>query len=136
ARARRALEATRDRARRELDRDVLVIHEEGRWFRAPGANEGVSLRRRRALGPILGALGQARRQQPGRALAIDALVAAGWPSERVMARAGIDRVYNAVATLRRLGLRDAILRRDNGYLLDPDTELVMTREELDLSAHG
>ena len=46
-----------------------------------------------------------------------------WPGQRALQKAAADRVYNAVATLRRLGL-DAVLRRqDDGYLLDPDVAI-------------
>jgi hypothetical protein len=48
-------------------------------------------------------------------------------AERVLAKAGIDRVYNAVATLRKMGLRDAIIRRDEGYLIDPKANFVFAR---------
>ena len=41
-----------------------------------------------------------------------------------MPEAGTERVYTAVATLRRLGLRKLLLQRDDGYLLDPEVELV------------
>ena len=43
------------------------------------------------------------------------LLRAGWPGERVVARAGANRVYNALATLRSIGLRDVIERVDSGY---------------------
>ncbi|MEM6991151.1 MAG: hypothetical protein AAF721_11655 [Myxococcota bacterium] len=35
------------------------------------------------------------------------------------ARAGANRVYVALTTLRKLGLRDYLLSQDDGYLLDP-----------------
>jgi predicted ATPase len=125
--ARDALERARERARRGLVASALVVEAEGRWFRLPGAEHEVSLRRRRALGQILAALAEARHREPGAAVPIDALVRAGWPAERVLAKAGIDRVYNAVATLRRMGLRDALIRRDEGYLIDPQANFVLAR---------
>jgi hypothetical protein len=50
---------------------------------------------------------------------LDALLQAGWPGERVVPSAGANRVYVALTTLRKLGLRHFLLSRDDGYLLDP-----------------
>jgi hypothetical protein len=60
-----------------------------------------------------------REASPGTPLDVAALVQAGWPGERVLHDAGTSRVYTAIAQLRREGLRDILLRRDDGYLLDP-----------------
>ena len=49
---------------------------------------------------------------------MDALIACGWPGERIVAKSGASRVYVALSTLRKLGLRDLLLSRDDGYLLD------------------
>jgi hypothetical protein len=49
----------------------------------------------------------------------DELLEAGWPGERVGPEAGFARVRNALSTLRKMGLRDVLLTRDDGYLLDP-----------------
>lgn len=54
---------------------------------------------------------------------MDALIAAGWPGERMLSKAGATRVYTAIASLRRLGLRDSLLRDDRGYLLRPDVPI-------------
>lgn len=97
----------------------LVIATEGLWFRAPGASETVKLHRRRPLARVLDALVHGRQRSPGGAVPIDTLIARGWPGERVLASAGAERVYAAIATLRKLGLRDVLLRQDDGYLLDP-----------------
>ncbi len=49
---------------------------------------------------------------------------AGWPRERVGHLAAKNRVHVAVSTLRKLGLRDVLLSRDDGWLLDPHVALV------------
>jgi len=49
----------------------------------------------------------------------DALLAAGWPGERVSAEAGMQRVRVAVSTLRKLGLGAVIETVEGGYRLDP-----------------
>jgi predicted ATPase/serine/threonine protein kinase len=91
----------------------------GRWFVAPGAGERVSLERRRALRRILKALIDRRLGAPGSALSQEDLLGIGWPGEKVRHDAGMLRVYNALSTLRKLGLRELLLSRDDGYLIDP-----------------
>jgi hypothetical protein len=58
----------------------------------------------------------------------DALLAAGWPGERILPDAATNRLYVAIATLRKLGLRDVLVRFDEGYRLDPGVPLL---EELE-----
>jgi tetratricopeptide (TPR) repeat protein len=102
----------------ETGRAGLRVSTTARWFAlAEGAR--VSLDTRRPLRLILRRLAEARDVEPGAPLDVPALLAAGWPGERVMHEAGIGRVYAAVSHLRGLGLREVLLRRDDGYLLDP-----------------
>jgi hypothetical protein len=54
---------------------------------------------------------------------VETLVTAGWPGERMLVRAGATRVYTAIASLRRLGLRDVLLSAEHGYLLAPGLPL-------------
>ena len=56
---------------------------------------------------------------PGASLSLSELLAAGWPGESMVAHAGANRVYAAIATLRKMGLKPYLLRRDDGYLIDP-----------------
>ena len=53
------------------------------------------------------------------ALGGEVLVAEGWPGERILVEAASTRVRVAIATLRKLGLREAIVTRDDGYQIDP-----------------
>lgn len=96
----------------------LVVDAEGRWFETPGEPR-VDLGRRRALRRILKALLARRVKTPDVASTLDEILAAGWPGEQVQHGAGVLRVYNAVSTLRKLGLRAYLVSRDDGYLLDP-----------------
>jgi len=77
---------------------------------------------------ILKALLEKRLAAPDAALDQQALLEAGWPGERVKHEAGTLRVYNALSTLRKLGLRSVLLSRDDGYLLDPKAEFLAVRE--------
>ena len=97
---------------------ALAISAGGRTFCAPGG-EPVDLSTRAAPRRILKALADHRDRQPGQALTVEALLEAGWPGERLLPDAGKTRVYTAVATLRRMGLKPYLLRVDEGYLLDP-----------------
>ena len=102
--------------------DGLVIAANGGYFRAPSC-EPVDLSRRRALRSILTALATKREEAPGEALELHDLIGAGWPGERLLVDSGAARVYTAIATLRRMGLKPYLLRRDDGYLLDPSIPL-------------
>jgi hypothetical protein len=65
------------------------------------------------------ALAEAHRDRAGAALTVDELVHVGWPGENPIPRAGTNRVYVAISTLRGLGLGPLLQRWDNGYRLDP-----------------
>ncbi len=56
---------------------------------------------------------------PGRALSLGDLFAAGWPGERIAAKAAANRVYVTLTKLRQLGLGGLLQSRDDGFLLDP-----------------
>lgn len=103
---------------------ALAIGPEARWFELRGGPR-VSLDRKRSLRLVLAALAAARLRSPGHALHRDDLLIAGWPGERVLPTAGAHRVRVAVASLRDLGLRGLLLRRDDGYLLDPEATITV-----------
>jgi hypothetical protein len=77
----------------------------------------VSVARWRPLQRLLERLAERREIAPGESLTVEALVAAGWPGERMLAKAGATRVYTAIASLRRLGLKGMLVRDDRGYRL-------------------
>jgi len=83
----------------------------------------IDLRTRGSLRRIILALVDQRRRAPGSAISADAVFEAGWPDERVNPRAAAARVYTAMYTLRRMGLRGILVRRDDGYLLDPRVDI-------------
>jgi hypothetical protein len=103
-------------------RASLAVGPAGVWFQLPG-EPVVSLERWRSLQRVLACLAEERQDRPGGPLSVEALVTAGWPGERMLARAGATRVYTAIASLRRLGLRDVLLSTDQGYLLAPGLPL-------------
>jgi predicted ATPase len=83
------------------------------WFSLDGAPR-VSLVRRTSLRNILTALVDVQ----GTVLSADALLERGWPSERLLHEAGRTRLRVAITTLRKFGLRDVIVTKDDGYMLD------------------
>jgi hypothetical protein len=101
---------------------ALLVDHEGRWFRVRG-QERVELAHRKTLARVFAALVAQRRSAPGVASSMAELLAAGWPEERVLERAGANRVHVALTTLRKLGLREWLLRRDEGYLIDPEADV-------------
>lgn len=81
----------------------LDVGPEARWFAHGAAGPRVDLARRGAVRLILAGLVESHRLVPGATLDAAALLALGWPGERVLADAGGTRVRVAVY----------------GYLLDP-----------------
>lgn len=53
-----------------------------------------------------------------------ALFTAAWPGEKAIASAAAHRVRVAIATLRKMGLRGALVTTPDGYGITSDTELV------------
>jgi predicted ATPase len=97
---------------------ALLVAADGRWFRRAGGDQ-VDLATRKSLRLLLLRLTTLRIERPGVALTLEALFEAGWPGERITQSAAFRRVYTAIGTLRDLGLRDVLIRRDDGYLLSP-----------------
>lgn len=83
--------------------------------------DGVERPLGQAVGRILMALVAAHEQSEGAALTLHDLLRIGWPGEQIMASAGANRVYVALAQLRRLGMRDVVERCAGGYRLAPST---------------
>jgi len=96
-----------------------IIGAEARTVRPPNG-EVLDLARHAALRRVLDALVAQRLAAPGSALSANALLEAGWPGERIRHESGMLRVYTVVRRIRALGLKDALITRDDGYLLDPD----------------
>ncbi len=103
--------------------DSLQVGPGSRWFQAPG-HESVDVSRRRVLRRILEGLVHHRQHHPGSALDTAGVLKSGWPGEKIIAEAGQNRVYVAIATLRKLGLGELLITRKDGYLLDPGVHLI------------
>jgi hypothetical protein len=99
----------------------VVVHRAGRWFSCEG-NPPVDLTRKRTLRPMLLVLAKHREEAPGEALDVDTLFSAVWQGERALPAARKNRVYVAIATLRKAGL-ETLTTRGDGYLLRPDADI-------------
>ena len=96
----------------------LFVDRRGRRFHLAGAPP-VCLRRRRKLQPLLAALVAQRLARPGIPMPVEALIACGWPDERVLPRAARARLHVAISSLRQMGLGALLRHERGGYLLDP-----------------
>lgn len=105
--------------------EALFVARDGSFFRVSERGPSVSLCRRAAVRGVLRALVEARSSEPGVPLSLEALVAAGWPGERILPAAAAGRVYTAIATLRRLGLRGVVEQVGTGYLIPPQIPVLL-----------
>lgn len=119
--------AASDRLREALARErpstislpphAMAIASDGKWFREADGRQ-VDIARHGAPCLLLAALARQHRAAPGTPISVEDLFAAGWPGQRAHPRSASARVYTAVSTLRRLGLRSVLVRHHDGYLLD------------------
>jgi len=93
----------------------LQIDPDGQWFRTVEGDR-VDLGGRKVLRRVLRALVRAY-VDGARPMNVCELQEAGWPGERIRPQAAARRVYTALWALRRLGLGDALARREDGYFL-------------------
>jgi hypothetical protein len=98
--------------------ESLLLAPEARWFRPP-RGQWHDLRQRSAARRILERLCAQHLDQPGEGLRVDELRDAGWPGERILPAAAKNRVYVVLNQLRGLGLRRWLMRKGEGWALDP-----------------
>lgn len=101
-----------------LSHDAVSFQGASGLLDLPGS-EQVDLSARQPLRRIVIALIEQRLTQPGASLSQDQLIEAGWPGERMTPFAAQNRLKVALSTLRKLGLRELLLRDELGYHLDP-----------------
>jgi predicted ATPase len=113
----------------ETDQRVLFVGPRAEWFVPPGSSKKVDLRDRQPSRRLLHALASAATR--AQTLSLQALVEAGWPGEKMSLRAAANRVYSAVATLRRRGLREVLQRSEHGYSLNRNLAVIVTARPTD-----
>ncbi len=97
---------------------ALRVAADGSWFDYRG--ELVDLRRSSGARRVLDSLTEARLAAPGQPVSVHVLFEKAWPGTSIALESAANRIYVAMSALRRLGLRDVILREARGYLLDPN----------------
>jgi predicted ATPase len=102
----------------------IEVSSSGAWFRLPGEPR-IDCRRYRTLRLLLVKLAQERLVHPNRPASWSILVAAGWPGERILPAAARNRLKVAMASLRKLGLRDVLVHDGEGYFLRADAPLLV-----------
>jgi hypothetical protein len=115
-----------DRALRSRGAEGLRVGPEARWFEArwleaPGR---VDLAGQHVLRLLLLRLAEAHAEAPGEPLSTADLFAHGWPGERAIPSAMANRVRVALHRLRKLGVGASLVRRPDGWLLDPALQVV------------
>jgi predicted ATPase/tetratricopeptide (TPR) repeat protein len=113
-------------------RDALSIWGPGEAFQAPGAQR-VALPSRSPMRRILDCLATHRERAAGEPVSLEALIQAGWPGEKIGADAALNRAYVAIAGLRKLGLRDVLVRSGGGYALSQAVVVRRMRSAVDSS---
>jgi hypothetical protein len=96
---------------------TLEVARSGDFVRSGGSQ--VLLAHRESLRNILAKLVEARANAPGAPIDRATLRESGWPGERMLEAAARQRVRTALATLRRVGLRDVLRSDPRGWFLDP-----------------
>jgi hypothetical protein len=111
------------RARRERPAPPrLIVAPDTSWFQLAD-RDVVRIDTRAPLRRLLGALVDLRIYRPNATMTVIEAFAAGWPGERAHPNAASIRVYTAIHTIRHLGLRQVLVRRNGGYILDADVKL-------------
>jgi hypothetical protein len=103
---------------------LLTVSMGAEWFQLSGRPR-VALETRLPLRRLLLALAEMKQRTPNAVLPVTAAFEAGWPGERANPTAAAMRVYTAVHSLRRLGLRGLLIRRRRGYVLDLEVQIAM-----------
>jgi predicted ATPase len=92
---------------------------DGHWLEPPGAPR-ITLGEGSPRASILAVLLQRRLDSPGTPVGAAELVAAGWPGERIVAKAAANRLHVALSDLRRCAPLPYIERGQDGWHLHPE----------------
>lgn len=104
----------------------LTVEDGARRYRLPNG-AWHDLTKHGPMRRILLALAERSAAGDATGLKTDALVAVAWPGERILHDAATNRLYVALSGLRARGLRAWLVRRDDGYLLDPALRVTITK---------
>lgn len=97
---------------------------EARMVQCPDGKT-LNLGRRGAMRKILWRLAERHSSAPGEGLSVDDVFEVGWPGEILDYELALARVYNTIRAARSLGFEELIVTQDDGYLFDPDANVVL-----------
>jgi hypothetical protein len=103
---------------------ALSVARDGSRFKIPHGREWVDISKRAPLRAIVRLLAERRVDNVGEAVAAHEVILAAWPGQKIRAESALNRLYVALATLRKLGFRGLLLTRGGGYLLSPAVSVV------------
>lgn len=86
-------------------------------------NNVYDMKRKGAMRRIFVALVEHHAERRSTALTWQQLAEAGWPGEKMKTEAAIKRVYTAIWALRKMGLGERLVTRDDGYFLSEELKL-------------
>ena len=109
-------------------KSVLTVEATGRWLRA-GQSELVRCDNHRAVRALLVAFVERHAAAPGEALSRRELIDIAWPGETILENAARNRLRVALTRLRKMGLKDLLLRTGDGYALDASCQLLLVEDE-------
>lgn len=91
----------------------------------PPHHDWIDFSRRHRSRSLLEHLITNRLENPGVAITADQLIEATWPGENIKYDSAMARLYTAISELRKLGFEDVLLKTEDGYLVDPQTDTRM-----------
>ncbi len=123
----RILQRAVERVGSDVEPTTLRVGPEGRWFQVSGGGL-VNIQTRRPLRRLLMRFVELHLSDPERTLDVPALFEAGWPGEHIAPSAAANRVYVALTTLRKFGLRDVLSSGAPGYRIRLDVTVKQDAE--------
>lgn len=103
--------------------EALVVTADAQRFRPPGGS-WKDFGRKQSAKRILAALVSRHGRGEEGALSVSDLFEIGWDNQKIQSDSKSNRVYVAIADLRKRGLSDVLLRCDDGYYLDPNVSVI------------
>ncbi|MGE0785248.1 MAG: tetratricopeptide repeat protein [Sandaracinaceae bacterium] len=91
-------------------------------------DERIDLSRKHVWRRLVQALLERRLARPGDPLSMEQLVRLGWPEQRTVHAAARNRLHVALSGIRKAGLEPLLVKTDQGYLLDPDVDVVAQKQ--------
>lgn len=122
----RLLQRSLDAPRPRIEPRTLEVDDLGAWF-SVGGGQRIACAKRPTMKRMLMALVKAHVSRPGDAIDRAGLLDAGWPGERMMARAAQRRLEVMISRMRELGLRDVLETTDGGYRIVPSCRVELHR---------